>query len=49
MLGGALSPLQGVGPEQLKIKSLIERLKSGEVEEIILATSPTAEGEATAV
>jgi recombination protein RecR len=49
ILGGALSPLQGVGPEQLKIKSLIERLKSGEVEEIILATSPTAEGEATAV
>jgi recombination protein RecR len=49
VLGGALSPLQGVGPEQLKIKSLIERLKSGEVEEIILATSPTAEGEATAV
>lgn len=49
VLGGALSPLQGVGPEQLKIKSLIERLKGGEVEEIILATSPTAEGEATAV
>jgi recombination protein RecR len=49
VLGGALSPLQGVGPDQLKIKSLIERLKSGEVEEIILATSPTAEGEATAV
>lgn len=49
VLGGALSPLQGVGPEQLKIKSLIERLKAGEVEEIILATNPTAEGEATAV
>ncbi len=49
ILGGSLSPLQGVGPDQLKIKSLIERLKTGEVEEIILATSPTAEGEATAV
>ncbi|HXZ13175.1 MAG TPA: recombination mediator RecR [Candidatus Sulfotelmatobacter sp.] len=49
VLGGALSPLQGVGPDQLKIKSLIERLKGGMVEEIIIATNPTAEGEATAV
>ncbi len=49
VLGGALSPLQGVGPDQLKIKSLIERLKGGAVEEIIIATNPTAEGEATAV
>ncbi len=49
VLGGALSPLQGVGPEQLKIKSLIERLKNDTVEEIIIATNPTAEGEATAV
>jgi len=49
VLGGALSPLQGIGPDQLKIKSLIERLKGGTVEEIIIATSPTAEGEATAV
>jgi recombination protein RecR len=49
VLGGALSPLQGVGPDQLKIKSLIERLKGGTVHEIIVATSPTAEGEATAV
>ncbi len=49
VLGGALSPLQGTGPEQLSIKPLIERLKSGEVEEIIIATNPTAEGEATAV
>ena len=49
VLGGALSPLQGVGPDQLKIKSLIERLKSGVVDEIIIATNPTAEGEATAV
>jgi recombination protein RecR len=49
VLGGALSPLQGVGPDQLHIKSLIERLKAGTVEEIIIATNPTAEGEATAV
>jgi len=49
VLGGSLSPLQGIGPEQLKIKSLIERLKGGGVEEIIIATNPTAEGEATAV
>jgi recombination protein RecR len=49
VLGGALSPLQGIGPDHLKIKSLIERLKGGTVEEIIVATNPTAEGEATAV
>ena len=49
VLGGALAPLQGVGPEQLKIKSLIERLKGSATEEIIIATNPTAEGEATAV
>src|SRR6202041_3788346 len=49
VLGGALSPLQGIGPDQLKIKSLIERLKGGTGEEIIVATSPTAGGEGTAV
>ena len=49
VLGGALSPLDGIGPDQLKLKSLIERLKGGTVEEIIIATNPTAEGEATAV
>lgn len=49
VLGGALSPLEGIGPEQLKLKNLIERLKGADVEEIILATNPTAEGEATAV
>jgi recombination protein RecR len=49
VLGGSLSPLQGRGPEQLHIKSLIERLKGGGVEEIIVATNPTAEGEATAI
>jgi recombination protein RecR len=49
VLGGSLSPLQGIGPDQLKIRSLIERLKGGGVEEIIVATNPTGEGEATAV
>ena len=49
VLHGALSPLQGMGPEQLKIKSLLERQKGGQVKELILATSPTVEGEATAV
>lgn len=48
VLHGAISPLRGIGPEQLKIKGLLERLTSGEVQEIILATSPTVEGEATA-
>jgi recombination protein RecR len=49
VLGGALSPLRGVGPEQLKIKSLIDRIARGGVEEVIAATNPTVEGEATAV
>jgi len=49
VLMGALSPLQGVGPEQLKIAGLLERLKSGETEEVILATNPNVEGEATAI
>ena len=49
VLHGALSPLRGVGPEQLKIKSLVERIGTGEVQEIIVATNPTVEGEATAV
>ena len=49
MLGGTLSPLEGIGPDQLKLKGLIERLKGGIVQEIIIATNPTAEGEATAV
>jgi len=49
VLHGALSPLQGIGPDQLKLKNLLERLKSGKVKEIIVATSPTVEGEATAV
>lgn len=49
VLHGSISPLRGVGPEQLKIKGLLDRLAAGEVEEIILATNPTVEGEATAV
>jgi recombination protein RecR len=49
VLGGALSPLRGVGPEQLKIKSLVDRIARGGIEEVIAATNPTVEGEATAV
>ena len=49
VLHGALSPLRGIGPESLKIKSLVERIGQGEIEEIIVATNPTVEGEATAV
>jgi recombination protein RecR len=49
VLGGALSPFQGIGPDQLKLRSLIERLRGGTVQEIILATNPTAGGEATAM
>ena len=49
VLHGSLAPLQGVGPEELKIAGLLERVRRGGVEEIILATSPTVEGEATAV
>jgi recombination protein RecR len=49
VLHGAISPLRGIGPEQLKIKSLIDRIHNGNIEEIIVATNPTVEGEATAV
>ena len=49
VLLGALSPLQGVGPDDLKIKGLLARIATGTVEEVILATSPTVEGEATAI
>ncbi|SRR5581483_1827893 len=49
VLHGALSPLRGIGPEQLKIKNLVDRIAAGGVEEVIVATNPTAEGEATAV
>jgi recombination protein RecR len=49
VLHGAISPLRGIGPEQLRIKGLIGRVESGEIREIIIATNPTVEGEATAV
>jgi len=49
VLQGAWSPLQGVGPDELKIEGLLQRVRAGGVEEVILATSPTIEGEATAV
>jgi len=48
VLHGTLSPLHGVGPEQLRGRSLLTRVERGELDEIILATSPTLEGEATA-
>ncbi len=49
VLLGALSPLHGVGPEELKIKSLLARVGDGGVDEVILATNPNVEGEATAI
>ena len=49
VLHGSISPLHGIGPEQLRISNLIRRVESGEVDEVILATNPTVEGEATAV
>jgi recombination protein RecR len=49
VLHGAISPLHGVGPEQLRISNLISRVDAGNVDEVILATNPTVEGEATAV
>lgn len=48
VLGGSISPINGIGPEDLRIGQLIDRIKSGEIAEIILATNPDLEGEATA-
>ena len=48
VLHGAISPLHGVGPEQLRISNLMKRVEGGQVDEVILATNPTVEGEATA-
>jgi recombination protein RecR len=48
VLGGAINPLEGVGPDNLRIKELMTRLASGETKELILATDPNTEGEATA-
>ena len=49
VLHGTISPMKGVGPEQLKIKELLERISSGDVKEIIVATNTTVSGEATAM
>src|SRR5262245_26016379 len=49
VLLGALSPLDGIGPEDLKVRELLARLEQGGVEEVILATNPSVEGEATAI
>jgi len=49
VLHGAISPLHGVGPEHLRIPSLMKRIESGSLDEVIIATNPTIEGEATAV
>ena len=49
VLMGALSPLQGIGPDDLKIKSLLGRVGKAQVREVILATNPNVEGEATAI
>lgn len=48
VLGGALCPLEGVGPDNLTVDSLVKRLRSNKVDELIFATNPTPEGEATA-
>ena len=48
VLGGTLSPMDGVGPDDIRINELIERVKEGEVKEVVLATNPDVEGEATA-
>lgn len=48
VLHGVLSPIDGMGPEQLKLKELVDRCKSGEIKELIIATDPDVEGEATA-
>jgi recombination protein RecR len=49
VLGGVLAPMDGIGPDQLRIRELVARVGEGEIREIILATNPTVEGDATAV
>jgi len=49
VLGGAISPIDGVGPEELRLEELVRRLRTGEISEVIVATNPNAEGEATAL
>lgn len=48
VLGGVISPINGIGPEDLRIEQLLDRLRGGEIREVILATNPNLEGEATA-
>lgn len=48
VLGGVISPLKGIGPDQLKVRELLRRLEDGRIQEIILATNPTLDGESTA-
>jgi recombination protein RecR len=48
VLGGALSPIDGMGPDEIRISELVERVRRGDVKEVILATNPNAEGDATA-
>jgi recombination protein RecR len=48
VLGGAISPIEGIGPENLRIKELMTRLSNPEIQEVIIATDPNLEGEATA-
>ena len=48
VLGGLISPLKGVGPDQLRVRELLKRLEDGRIQEIVLATNPTLDGEATA-
>lgn len=49
VLHGVISPMEGIGPEQLRIKELLQRIENGEVKEVILVTNPNIEGEATAM
>jgi len=49
VLHGAISPMDGIGPEEIKIRSLIPRLEQDQVQEVIVATDPNAEGDATAM
>ena len=49
VLGGVIAPLEGVGPDQLKIPQLLTRLRAGNINEVIIATNPTVEGDTTAL
>ncbi len=49
VLGGVISPLDGIGPDQLRIQSLVDRVSAGGIKEVILATNPTVEGDTTAL